>query len=267
MKSNLALLISRFVCIFWMTHLSDLHAQDTNAFTIDALKKDLYDTNIQKAIQAAVALGTRVDEASVDVLITALQLGAHPRLLVAILEALELQKSPKSWNLIVKYTKYRGVQVRQAALKALMAFEDKRNVAIFLEALQDSDPLVRAQAGRYLGEIEERSAEIPLLNVLKRGDVSAVRPLVKIGRSETVRQMGSLLGSIPDSVVVSTLAGLLLRQDMGPDPLRNEIVGLLGNVPGALSTKALTDYVQSVPKNEARVSKKTAEKLLRNRAK
>jgi HEAT repeat protein len=237
---------------------------------VDKLKADLHGDNLDRAVAAASALGSLQNPQALDALVGALQLGSPPKLTLALLEGLELQKSPKAIDLLRHFAQNRRAEVRMAALRALggeNGINDPRVPPILIKALGDSSPMVRATAGRLLSERKERKAERPLFRMLKRGDKSAAGPLGMVGGVETAKALGELIGELPDDVVCTALGAMLKRSDFGPDPLRDEVVKALGKIPGADATAALVEYVASVPPTEVRRSKTTAEKLLEGRHK
>ena len=235
---------------------------------VDRLKADLHGENLDKAVAAASALGSLGGNAAArDALMGGLQLGAPPKLLSALIEALGLHKSAVTLDLLRHFAGNRTPTIRVAALKAIGVIQHKRVAAILIDALGDSNPMVRARAARILGELKLRRAESALFKMLKRGDGSAAEPLGIVGGVETAKKLAELIGEIPDKSVASAFGAMLKRKDFGPDPLRNEVVKALGKIPGAEATAALVEYVASVPPKEARPSKKTAEKLLETRQK
>jgi HEAT repeat protein len=237
---------------------------------VDKLKADLHGDNLDRAVAAASALGSLKDPLALDALIGALQLGAPPKLILALLEGLELQRSPKTIDLLRHFATNRRGEVRMAALKALggeKGIDDPRVSPILIKALGDSSPMVRATAARLLGERKERKAEKPLFKMLRRGDKSAAGPLGIVGGVETAKQLGELIGELPDDAICTALGTMLKREDFGPDPLRDQVVKALGKIPGADATAALVEYVAKVPPKEVRKSKASAEKILEGRHK
>jgi HEAT repeat protein len=234
---------------------------------VDKLKADLHGDNLDRAVAAASALGSLKSGDAIDALMGALQLGAPPKLIVALLEALGLHKSPKGVRLIRHFAGYRRANVRVAAIDALRGINDRRIVPILINALSDSSPMVRARAARSLGERKERRAERPLFRLLKRGDKSAAEPLGIVGGVETAKQLAELIGDLPNSSLAIALGTILKRKDFGPDPLRVEVVKALSKIPGPDATAALVEYIASVPEKEIRLSKKIAEGRLEARQK
>lgn len=232
---------------------------------VDRLKADLHGSDLDRAVAAASALGSLNSEEALDGLMGALQLGAPPKLNLALLEALGLQKSPKSIRLLRHFAQYRRPNIRMTAIVALGGIDDGRIPPILIDALGDSSPMVRAKAARLLGERKERRAERALFRMLRRGDKSAAEPLGTVGGVETAKQLAELIGELPDEAVATALGTMVKRGDFGPDPLRNEVIKALCKIPGVDATAAIVEYVASVPEKEIRLSKKTADACLERR--
>jgi len=257
--------LGRFVLLAVLALPASALAQMTG--NVDKLKADLHGDNLDRAVAAASALGSLKDAQALDALVGALQLGAAPQLTVALLEAIELHKSPKSIDLLRHFAMNRRAEIRAAAVKAVGVIEDPRVAPILIDALGDSSPIVRARAARLLGDRNERKAEKALFKMLRRGDKTAAAPLGIVGGVETAKQLGELIGELPDAAVATAFGTMLKRKDFGPDPLRTEVVKALGKIPGADATAALVEYVASVPPKEVRISKTAAEKILEGRQK
>jgi HEAT repeat protein len=234
---------------------------------VDKLKADLHGDNLDRAVAAASALGSLKAPEALDALTGALQLGAPPKLTLALLEAMELQKNAKTIDLLRHFAMNRSAEIRVAGIRALGALDDGRVPPILISALGDSSPMVRARAARILAERKERKAEKSLFKMLRRGDKSAAGPLGTVGGVETAKQLAELIGELPDAAVATALGTMLRRADFGPDPLRTEVVKALGKIPGADATAALAEYIAGVPPKEVRLSKFTAQKLLEGRQK
>ena len=233
---------------------------------IDKLKADLYGDNLDTAVAAASALGSLKEQPrALDALMASLQLGTPPKLTSAVLEALELHANPEAIPLLAHYAKHRRQEIRGGALKALGAIKSKDVVAMLIEALSDSNPMIRAQAARILGERKERIAERSLMMMLRRKDTSAAVPLGIIGGAQTALNLAEMIGIIPGPARANALGTMLMRKDFGPDPLRTQVVKALGNIQGKEATSALAEYVASVPPNELRQSKNQAKLILEKR--
>ncbi len=241
------------------------HAQMTG--NVDKLKADLHGENIDRSVAAASALGSLKSSRALDAIMGALQLGASPRLMLAMLEAIEIQKDPKSLPLLRHFASNRRRDIRVASIKALGAIKHKDVPLILIDALGDSSPMVRARAARLLGELKYRAAERRLYMMLTRGDKSAAEPLGTVGNVETAKRLSEQIGELPDDALATALGTMLKRPSFGPDPLRKEIVETLGKIPGTDATVALVEYIASVPPKEVRLSKIKAEKLLEARSK
>ncbi len=234
---------------------------------VDKLKADLYGDNLDLAVAAASALGSLKQPRALDALMASLQLGTPPKLTSAVLEALQLQRAPESIPLLDHYAKHRRQEIRGGALKALGAINSKKVVPILIDALSDSNPMIRALAARILGERKERIAERHLLMMMRRKDTSAAVPLGIIGGAQTALNLAEMIGDLPGSALAKALGTMLMRKDFGPDPLRTQVVKALGNIQGKEATAALADYVASVPPKELRQSKNQAKLILEKRKK
>jgi HEAT repeat protein len=228
---------------------------------LDKLKADLYGDNLDKAVAAASALGTLKTKEALGTLLAGLQLGTPPALTLALLEAVETHKDPTAIPVLKVYVTHRRQEIRRAALKALGAIDDKRAVPPLIGALSDSNPMVRAQAARLLGERKERRAERPLFKMLRRGDTSAAVPLGIVGGVETARNLGELIGDVPDKALARAL-GTMIQRKTFPDTLRTEIVKALGRMACDAVKAVLADYVASVPPRELRISRNLAKAKL-----
>jgi HEAT repeat protein len=234
---------------------------------VDKLKADLHGQNLDAAVAAASALGSLKSKESFEGLMGALQLGAPPKLTLALLEALGLQQNKKSIQILRHFAAYRSPKVRMASINAMRNIPNKRITRILINALGDSSPMVRARAARLLGERKARRAERPLFRLLRRGDKSAAMPLGIVGGVETAKQLAELIGVLPNASVAIALGTLLKRKDFGPDPLRLEVVKAITKIPGPDATAALVEYIASVPPKQIRISKRKAEQYLEERQK
>lgn len=241
------------------------HAQITG--NVDLLKADLHGDDVNKAVAAASALGSLENSEALDALMGALQLGAPPKLLGALIEALGLHKNPKTLDLLNHFCGNRNTAIREIALKAVGGINAPRRGRILIGALGDSHPMVRATAARLIGELKLKAAERPLFRMLQNGDVAAATPLGLVGGVEMAKQLAEQINKLPDAALARAFGQMLRRDDFGPDPLRTQVVKALGKIPGAEATAALVEYVASVPEKEVRLSKKIAENVLERRQK
>lgn len=233
---------------------------------VDKLKADLYGDNLDLAVAAASALGSLKEQPrALDALMASLQLGTPAKLTSAVLEALELHGNPEAIPLLQHYAKHRRQEIRGGALRALGAIKSPKVVIMLIEALSDSNPMIRALAARILGERKERQAERPLLLMLRRKDTSAAVPLGTIGGAQTALNLAEMIGDLPGPALAAALGTMLMRKDFGPDPLRTQVVKALGNIRGKEATASLAEYVASVPPHELRQSKNQAKLVLEKR--
>ncbi|MBU1238417.1 hypothetical protein KKF84_21125 [Myxococcota bacterium] len=240
-------------------------AQNDNKLLDLLLSKDL---NV--AIRAAKELGNRKSPLTMDNLLQQLLLGHPPKLSLAMLEALEVRKDPKSYKTLVFYATHRSPELRVAALQALSKLTYKTNSKeylhineLLLNSLRDYSAIVRGKAAWHLGKRKVLKAEKPLLQLFGKGSVPATQALGFIGGIRTARAFAISLENrkTQKEVIVNTIGSLLLREDFGPEPVRVQLVKILGtiNLPGAQTV--LLKYSGSGPNQFAR-SRKLAFKIL-----
>ena len=84
-----------------------------------SLAKDLGDTDEQRAVDAAAALGKTNDPKALEALVAALDAGTTPKAAVALCAALGGKKDARAIPVLVQYAHHRAPEVRKAALAAL----------------------------------------------------------------------------------------------------------------------------------------------------
>ncbi|MBW2737030.1 MAG: HEAT repeat domain-containing protein [Deltaproteobacteria bacterium] len=235
---------------------------------MDRLKADVHGIDLDRAVAAASALGSLTkDPRARDALMGALTLGAPPKLVTALIEALGQHSDPKALNLLRHYVGHRNVRVRVAALVGIANLKTPIVEQVLISVLGDSNPMVRARAARLLGERSARKAQHALFKMLGRGDKSAAAPLGKVGGVEAARQLAEMIGSADNDAIATALGEMLKRKDFGPDPLRLQVVKALSKIPGPGATAAMLEYIASVPEKDIRISKRIAEQIVANRQK
>lgn len=232
---------------------------------VDRLKADLHGVDTDRAVAAASALGSLKDARARDALLGALTLGAPPKLLTALLEALGQQQDDKALNMLRHYAGHRNVTVRVAAVSAVAALKHKAVPKVLMDALGDSNPMVRARAARLLADRKEIRAQRSLFKMLRRGDRSAAAPLGRVGGVEAAKQLAEMIGEVDNASISRALGEMLKRKDFGPDPLRLQVVKTICKISGAAATAALVEYIASV--KEITISKRIAEQCVANRQK
>jgi HEAT repeat protein len=142
--------------------------------------------------------------------------------------------------------------VRSNAVKALGAIQDPRAVEPLIKVLNDKDPLIQRQAVKALGRINDPRAVEPLIVVL--GDKER-RPHVRMSAAEALgwRHAAEALGSIKDPLAVEPLIEALNDRDV---TVRGNAVDALAKIrdPRALEplSAALTDKSTLVRQKAAR---------------
>lgn len=239
-------------------------AQTTGDVT--ALRTDLLGSDKDRAVSAASNLGALAPRPeALQALLYALELGLPPRQALAAIEAVGPFKGPQAFDLLRLYATHRRADLRRAALDALAAIPDARVAAVLVGSLGDTDPTVRAKAARLCGERKEKTAEAGLLKLLVAGDAAAAEPLGIVAGIDTAKKAIDLIGQADDRSLAIALGTMLLRPDLGPDPLRVDLVKTLGKIPGDTPLPYLEDYDRSVPEQEPRPSRLEARRIIEGR--
>ena len=236
----------------------------------DKLLDLLLNKNMKLALDAAKELGRRKSALTLDTLLQQLLLGHPPKLSIAMIEALESRADPKAYNTLMFYARHRSPDLRVAAIQALTKLPFKENSkeykainTLLMASLRDYAAVVRAKAAWHLGKRKIYSAESDLLKLFSKGSVPAIQALGFIGGIRTARAFAISLESrkARKEVLVNTIGTMLLREDFGPEPVRVQLVKILGeiNLPGAQTV--LLKYSGSGPMQFKR-SKKLAYKIL-----
>jgi HEAT repeat protein len=233
---------------------------------VGPLKSVLMTGDEEKAGEAAHKLGESPDPKALDVLLDALALGAPPKRAADILSALALRKDARAFDVLKHFAGNRNPELRKKALVALGAIPEAKVVPLLEEALSDDVAEVRAAAARVLGERHEKSAEVKLIQLLRRRDPAAALALGQLGTPELAHRIAEMLGEIPDALLCTALGDMLKRSDFGPENIRVELVKTLAKVPGIDSTTALLEYVAATQKDKARPSRMEAQKIVDQRS-
>jgi HEAT repeat protein len=227
--------------------------------------KKLYGPDEDKATQGAQRLGDSRDPRALAALLDGLALGLPPKAAAAALLAVTRFKNPGSFDTVAAFLRYRDRRVRAAAVTAMGALDDARAVELVLAALHDTHKEVRAAA---LDVIEarkiKRSVDI-VLDLFKKGDEATARALAAMADADLARVIGEQIGTAPDELVARALGLILLNKEFKGEPARVEVVRTLGKVPGTEAIEQLTTYIESVPANPPRQSRREAEQLVEQR--
>ncbi len=200
--------------------------------------------NAADALAAIAELGKRKTPESLDMLQMQLLLGYPPAMSKAMIQALGARKDPKAMETLVFYTRHRATELRVEALVSLCELDFGKDPApvkvvneILLKALRDYQEAVRNKAAWLLGKRRVAEAEEPLLKLFARGSTAAMQALGFIGGIRTARTLAMAMENTKSSKepLITTIGTLLSRDDFGPEPVRVQLVQILGdtNLPGA----------------------------------
>jgi HEAT repeat protein len=221
--------------------------------------------DVELAARAADRLGTLDASAAHDALLDALAMGLAPAVAVPALNALALHPAPPDVGALRRYAGHHNPAVRSAALGALAMYPDPIAQAAVVAALHDPVGNVRNAAAAAAGRGRVRSAVEPLLLLLARGEESSARALAVLADPDLARKIADQLGHVPDPSLALCLGLILKRADFGPDAARVEVVRAIGKIQDPSAVNALTDYLDAVPKNPPRPSRREAEMIVEAR--
>ncbi len=200
--------------------------------------------NSADALAAIAELGKRKTPESLEMLQMQLLLGYPPAMSKAMIQALGARKDARSMDTLTFYTRHRAPELRAEALVALCELDFGKDAApvktvneLLLRALRDYDESVRHKAAWLLGKRRVAEAEEPLLKLFARGSAPAMQALGFVGGIRTARALALAMENTKTSKepLIATIGTLLSRDDFGPEPVRVQLVQILGdtNLPGA----------------------------------
>ncbi|MBN2725077.1 MAG: hypothetical protein JXR95_13505 [Deltaproteobacteria bacterium] len=241
-----------------------------NKLVEDDLLKFLTSNNMEYALKAVEELGKRKSPSSLDELLGQLLLGHPPELSLTIINAIGSKGNVKSFKTLSYFASHRNHSIRSAALTALSLIQTGKDQLlktkidnILIRALRDFDSNVRNTAAFLIGKRKIASAEKDLLVLFGAGSIAAVDALGYIGGITTARTFAIALDNkkVSKERIISSILTMLKRNDFGPEPVRVQLVKILGslNLPGAQD--ALIKYHGTGPEKFMR-SRKLAFKIL-----
>ncbi|MBL8635077.1 MAG: HEAT repeat domain-containing protein [Myxococcales bacterium] len=261
----------------------------------------LRSTTESEAVAAARKLGETNTPTAQAALLDALSIGVSPKVAAAALSSLSSLRSADALPVLELYTHHRNPDLRKRAVQGLVALvvapegnetpakppvgkklakpvtvkpgvahEElaPKIVPQLIAALSDGSSDVRQVAAEALGQRREKSAEPALIKLLQRKDTAAPEALGLIGGPDTARALGEMIGTVPNYLLTTTLGALLRRSDFGPEPVRTEVVKMLGKMPGDQPVDFLSDYVKATDtdkESKARPSRAEAQKIIEQR--
>lgn len=239
--------VTYFTLMFVMTAFPVNAQQKTpknlQSADLDYLLYLIQGDNFQEATNAIAELGKRKTPESLDLLLMQLLLGYPPPMSKVMLQALGARKDPRALETLMFYAKHRSVELRTEALSALCELDIKdpammqRIDNVLLHALSDYDEAVRNKAAWLLGKRRVAESEEMLLILFERGSTAAMQALGFVGGIRTAKALALAMESTKTSKepLITTIGTLLSRPDFGPEPVRVQLVKILGetNLPGA----------------------------------
>ncbi len=220
----------------------------------------------ERAKTAAERLGSVGNPAASEALLAALATGLAPKVAVAALDGLAAHPTMKGYDIITAmYLSHRDARVRAAAVRAVGALDDSRAVEKVLAALHDLQKNVRAAAVLVIGERKIKRGIEPMMALLKKGDEAPAEAIAAMADADMAMSLGELIGVAPDAVLARCLGLVLMRKDFKPEAARVQVVRTLGKIPSNEAIEQLTSYIDSVPENPPRQSRREAENIVEQR--
>jgi HEAT repeat protein len=190
------------------------------------------DSGDQARVQQAIErLAARKRPDSAQALIAFVRAGQPDALCDRAIAALGAVGSPEAMPLLAELSRHRRPAARVAALTAAAAIPGEPADALLTAGLRDSDPAVRGQSARLLGERGTRSAAPLLFRALERGVPEAAAAIGRLGDAAAVARMHGLLGKLALQTLLEGYERFLARADLD-EASKLDIVTRLGEVAG-----------------------------------
>lgn len=174
-----------------------------------------------------------------------LRRGESPELSVVALQALGDVGNDKSSATIRPYARHRNVDLRRAALRALLKTGGKDAVAALREALSDQDAVVRGTAASGLGSLKAREAMPDLFLALDHKVDEAAASIGQLCTVDECEKFAAKMGAIGFDVMTSGFDQVLFRGESDiPDDEKIRVVGRIRELGTGEANKYLRD-VQS----------------------
>ncbi len=225
----------------------------------------LWAANNDAAVKAAEALGSSVEPAAHEALLDGLASGMPPAVAMAAINALVMHPAPPDVAALTRYANHHNPQVRGAAYGALAMYPAPDAKKALVAGLRDMNPTARSAAAAAAAKGRVREAIEPLFELLARSEEPASKALAAMADGDLARKIGDQFGKVPEKILAQTLGLVLKRTDFGPDAARVDLVHAIGKIQDVAAVNALTEYVESTPKNPPRQSRQEAQKMVEAR--
>jgi hypothetical protein len=154
----------------------------------------------------------------------ALSRGLSLDLTRAAIETLGDLESDAGSAAVARYTVHRNLQIRRAAVKALVRTKGAPATPAFKHALSDSDPAVRSTAASGLGALKAKDAVPDLFVALDHRVDEAAASIGQLCNPQQCEELVGKLGKHPFDVVTGGLDQALFRAEI-PDETKVKIIG------------------------------------------
>lgn len=178
-----------------------------------------------------------------------LQRGTTTTLAEAALDTLGDLEAEVASPAVATYLSHRTVELRRAAVKALLKTKGPAAVKALRHALSDSDPMVRGVAATGLGTLKAKDAVPDLFVALDRKIPEAAAAIGQLCAPSECDQLAGKLGRFPFDVVTGGLDQILFRPpaDVSDDE-KIKVIGKLRELGTQEANKFLRDVQTRWPK-------------------
>ena len=237
--------------------------QMRNPQVIALLEEKLQDPDPAMRAQVADIIGQFAGSQATSKIIVQLGRENKANVQVALIRALAKQQDSESVKILIEYSKnIHPKNVRNAAVEALVQFDDPAIFPKLIALLDDPSPAIRSVAMKGLKKIKNNEVVPALLTRLnnlnpstradiitllgERGDPRTLPVLLAVletGNDPTVRKAAAkAIGNLEDPQAVPTLAEHLDDKD---EDLRQEVENALIKIKGPESTTVLVDRLSN----------------------
>jgi hypothetical protein len=228
-------------------------APPTAAPTLSPGVADKLKSNDPEQIKAALDEARMAGKGAarvVPLVVDLLQRGVSYPLTVAALDALGDAEAESSSAVIAWYTRHRNLDVRRAAVKALVHTKGAVAAKTLRAALSDADMAIRGAAASGLGALKAKDAVGDLFVALDHRVNEAAASIGQLCNPDECDGLASRIGKVPFDVVTSGLDPILFRPaGEVSDDAKVKLVGRIRELGTAEANKFLRDVQKRWPQN------------------
>jgi HEAT repeat protein len=211
----------------------------------DAIRK-LESDNTDEIMYGIQTLAASGSPTAVGPLTQLLMTGPQNNITNSTIQALGIIGHPHSINILIEYLGHRRPDARIACLYALENYQEKRVTRAIENALNDSNPEVRATAALSLGKRQNNQTVDILFLAFKRGVYDAAISIGQIGNATHAAKLATYLGRNDIKVMLPGFDEFLRRPEF-PTKAKIEILSDLFELAGPDVRRFAIAYKASFP--------------------